>query len=1122
MTTLPRYYGVNEVIRRLQTIHVRRHIIRVMTFGAGVFTVIAASLVLTTLAGGYWSDQPPGVLRWALAATCLTLWTGALVVLVTRGLLWRQTPAQTARFVEEASGSLKNSLINSILLARDTDQVSPELVQQAISETVAVAKNADLSESISYRALQLWGLGAMLAGMLVCALAILQPGPFQRGLTAALMPWKYVPRVNEIGGVTITPGDATILAGQRVEITADIPALDDRQMDRAELASAILKLKPRVIVAGREAPLPLLNPTAGKFTRDLNAVMSDLHYAVVIGTDRWPEDKPYYTIKVMRDIKVKSHLLVYTFPPYTRKEPTKVADSGGVIEAPIGSTVRMKIVLSNPVPKIALEVKGAAATEMQSSDDQKTFTATLPVDADGGYRMSLQDEQGRTIRRLPDPAARHAGAAAPVVGKIMDDYYPIRAVPDAPPKVTFLLPGRDLTVAPGTKVRMKIKVTDKFGLENVTLFVGKSDGQAASVLSRGLKGAADELIEYEYTVPADLPDDGTVVLGYNATTTDQRNLPKLKLTPQTSASKTFKITVQDAKKLAEQSAKRYQELRKKLLEILRMQLSQRVNTAICKTKHTKLPEINKTGEEIFAGQKAVRDGMLWLLTKHKFDQDMLVIQQELARLFTNEAKTAIDQARILVTLGAMSRRNEACNKLAVSQHKIIEALQSMLAIMPELVGKKDKKTATAAGDLPPDVQAKLAALKTKLEQFAEGQKKVIEAAERLTKTPVDTFQEEEEKILSDLKAAEDNWEKFINEAMADFSKLAEQDFSNPAMLKELLSVKCDVTMAKDALSKKAAEIAVAAAGSAKTKAEKEMDNLEKWLPDEPDRAKWSMEAPAGGQENIEMPDLPDELEDLVGDLLEEEEDLFEEMADVSSKATDSGEKGLGWDALDGPISSMAAKGVTGNQLPNPSEISGRSGEGRQGKSTGEFVEDKAVGKGGRRTPTRLTPEPFSKGEVDDKGSEAEGGSTGGGKISGSGAEGLEGPVPPEIKKGLKRLSGKQAALINKAEQIRGRFKVTDHSNLRLFHAITLMNRVKDDLDKFRYHNALRARKEVVGALQDTAMLLSGNVDVQADVSASMPKYIRDDIADAMKGTLPEEFREVLKQYYRRLHQEGGK
>jgi len=1091
-----------------------------MTFTAGAFAVVVASLLLTTLAGGYWSDQPPAVLRWALAASCLVLWSGALAALLLRAAMWKQTPAQTARFVEQATPELRNNLINSILLSQDTDQVSPAFVQQAINETVEMTRDADLSDSLSYRQLQRCGLVAAIAAILLAAMVIFQPGPFQRGLTAALAPWRYVPRVNTIGGVTISPGDATVLSGQRVVITADIPALGDPDMDPAELAGRIAELKPRVIISGRPNSLLMIGDADGKFTCDLNAVIGDLDYAVIVGSDRWPEDKPFYSIKVARDVKIKSRHITYTYPAYMRRKPRKVTDSDGVIEAPVGSTARVKITLSNPIPHMAIQLKAAGEEErlMESSDDLMTFSATLPIDADGGYRMLLQDAKRRTIGALPDlsdPQAQAAGS----IGKLMDGYYPISAVPDAPPSVKFLLPGRDLTVAPGTKVRMKIKVTDKFGLDAVTVLLGKSDGQVASVLQKDLKGSLDELIEYEYQVPADLPDDGTVVLAYSATAIDQRNLPRLKLAPQTASSKTFKITVQDATKLAAQAAKRYEELRKKLLEILNIQLSQRVNTAICKTQHTKLDQIRKTGAETLAGQKAVRDGMLWLLTKHKFDQDMLAIQQEIARLFANEAKTAVDQAQILAALGAIDLRDKACDDLAGSQHRIIEAIQSMLAIMPELTGKKEKK-ATAAEDLPPDVKAKLAELKAKLERFAEGQKKVIEAAKRLTKAPVDVFQGENEKILNDLKAAEDNWEKFINEAMADFSKLAEQDFSNPAMLKELLSVKCDVTMAKDALSKKAAEIAVAAAGSAKTKSEKEMDNLEKWLPDKPDREKWSMEAPAGGQENIEMPDLPDELEDLVGDLLEEEEDLFEEMADVSAKATDSGEKGLGWDALDGPISSMAAKGVTGNQLPNPSEISGRSGEGRQGKSTGEFVEDKAVGKGGRRTPTRLTPEPFSKGEVDDKGSEAEGGSTGGGKISGSGAEGLEGPVPPEIKKDMKRLSGKQASLINKAEQIRAQFKVTDHSNLRLFQAITLMNRVKDDLDKYRYHNALRARKEIVGALQDTAMLLGGDVDVQADASASMPKYIRDDIADAMTGTLPEEFREVLKQYYRRLNKEG--
>ena len=114
--------------------------------------------------------------------------------------------------------------------------------------------------------------------------------------------------------------------------------------------------------------------------------------------------------------------------------------------------------------------------------------------------------------------------------------------------------------------------------------------------------------------------------------------------------------------------------------------------------------------------------------------------------------------------------------------------------------------------------------------------------------------------------------------------------------------------------------------------------------------KWSIEDPTGGQTNVEQPELPKELSNLVGDLLEQEEDLFDQMEDQTSKYNGSGDKGIGWDAGDGPIANMNAQGVTGNRLPGKNEEGGRSGEGRQGKSSGEFVEDKAVGKGGRRRP----------------------------------------------------------------------------------------------------------------------------------------------------------------------------
>jgi hypothetical protein len=229
----------------------------------------------------------------------------------------------------------------------------------------------------------------------------------------------------------------------------------------------------------------------------------------------------------------------------------------------------------------------------------------------------------------------------------------------------------------------------------------------------------------------------------------------------------------------------------------------------------------------------------------------------------------------------------------------------------------------------------------------------------------------------------------------------------------------------------------------------------------------------------------------------------------------SGDKGIGWDAMDGPISNMNAQGVTGNQLPNSNEMSGRSGEGRQGKATGEMVENKAVGKGGRRTPTRLTPEPFQKGQVDDQSSEPAGGATGGGKVSGAGADGLEGPVPAEMKKQMQRLAGKQADLINRAERHRAGYAPGDYRNFELEKTIKIMRQVQSDLENYRYRNVLRARKDVVSAIRQTNLLLTGKVHVAEDTSAEMPKYLRD-VADTTDRQLPAEYRDALKQYYQRL------
>jgi hypothetical protein len=428
----------------------------------------------------------------------------------------------------------------------------------------------------------------------------------------------------------------------------------------------------------------------------------------------------------------------------------------------------------------------------------------------------------------------------------------------------------------------------------------------------------------------------------------------------------------------------------------------------------------------------------------------------------------------------------------------------------------------ASGELPSDVQRKLEELRNKLDEFAEQQKKVVEATENLAKKPVEDFTEEDEQLLIGLAASQDDWAKMMEEFHSDLSKLPDQDFANPALLKELVEIQTELKMAEDALLKKTADIAVPLEQLGAEMAEEIKTNLEKWLPDTPDRERWSQEEGlTDAEKEAPMAELPGELEDLIGELLEEQEDLFDEMEDVSSSAADSLDKGAGWDVADGPISNMSAKGATGNRLPNTSEIGGRAGEGRQGKSSGEFVGDEAVGKGGRNTPARLTPDPFVKGQIKDHSKDGTGGATGGGKESGQGGEGLEGPIPGSPgQRELERLAGKQAALRNKAEGVDVQLEIMNFHRTDMERMLELMAQIERDLRAGRYQSALRQRQVLAEGLGSVKQYLEGEFEVRQDTTANLPGDIQKELLGSMQDPSPAGWEELNRRYFQRLS-DGG-
>jgi len=279
-----------------------------------------------------------------------------------------------------------------------------------------------------------------------------------------------------------------------------------------------------------------------------------------------------------------------------------------------------------------------------------------------------------------------------------------------------------------------------------------------------------------------------------------------------------------------------------------------------------------------------------------------------------------------------------------------------------------------------------------------------------------------------------------------------------------------------------------------------------------------MEEPLSGLEIPEMP-LPSELVDMMGDLLQEADEFDEEAEDMTSAWGDNLNQ-AGWGVMDGPISTFSAKGVTGNDMPNQTELSGRSADGRRGKSTGQVVGDSWRALEGRKTPARLTGERYEPGVIKQLGQDDPQGVTGGGKKAGAGRTGLQGGTPPDFVRDMKRLQQMMAGVREKSERVAKRLEVSGMHRPRLGQAIDLMRDVERDYADLRYEDAARRRRTALGML-DTALTRDLQpTGIHHHRARHLPAEYREELIQAADEIYPDGYEDLLKGYYRALSETG--
>jgi len=1055
---------------RLDDIGRKHRAIRLLG-GALLWLAWAAAATVAAAVAAHLLRQGPATMA------LLAVWAAWLIVSaifwLARPIWSRPRPLEMARLIEQRIPGLHNGLTNSVLLARASDLQSSPLLGEIFEEIHLLIEQKPLDQAV-----RLADLKPLLKRLLVVAAAVLVAAVGFRaqavhGWQQMLAPLRFVPQSGAMRIMDVQPGDATLVAGQPLEIVI--------------LAAGPQRPEARLIFDGADAPAtmalaPMPADTGLRYACRLEHVTQSMRYRAELGSSQ----TPWYRVNVVPEVKLLEMRVQVTPPRYTGLQAHSYSPGTAV---PQGSILQIALGIDVPVQRAILQISDGRQMELTAGPDARHFSAELTILADTTLSVNLL--QG-----------------AQIISKLPQSPLAIGCQIDQPPSIKMIWPARDMTTTPTSDLTVRAELSDDWGLTEGRVLMGVGDAPLAPVAQQNLQGASSRLAIPIHLTAEQVGDGRTVHLQVEAVDNRDLRQPLAGAGPQTARGPVIEIKFADGRRLAQQQKQNLDKLRALLRQMLQMQqeLMDRTATAAAGNR-AELPKIG-------SGQADLRKLMLDTADRFEFDAATAIVQRTLQMLAVNPAKEAAD---LSAAIAAEPIAKEQTRLLAVLRQR----QQVILSTLSSLLGQLDSAAPAATRPEPsgtqplaaqPDPFTKLAQA---LQEFAAQQRRILSQTAPLAQKPVDNFDDADRKSLGDLQMAQDKLDAFLQQSIADFSNGAPQDFSNPELVKDLYGIEVDVTMAADALKDQAADVAVPAEKSAAAAAEEELKNMQKWLSDRPDRARQSQEAPAAVVPQA-MPELPKELEDMIGDLLEQQEDLFKALGDAGAKAQSPGGEESGGQASNATLSDSSARGVTGNVLPDERQLAGRSGEGRTGQSEGEFVGDSARGKGGRDTPTRLDQTPFQKGQIKDSSPEPTGGATGGGKLSGQGGVGLEGPLPPEVQQQLARLAQKQVELRNAAQRFNLQYRLPRYDNFKLLKAIAAMRRVESDLQANRYNDALSQRDVLIESLEASRMLLGGRIHVQLDTTPQPSGKTRQEIDDVMKGQLPADWSEALKQYYRKL------
>ncbi len=1012
---------------------------------------------------------------------------------------WRLTPERTARELERRCGITDNLLINACLFENAPLTGAPAVFAAAALESGAACSTAIRPEQLrDGRQLRHAVAAAGVCVVLWCGYALTLSHQAGNAWARLVRPLADIPPASDVA-VTLTPGPAvTLWAGDSLVVTAQLQAVSGRVMT-APRAVPVLRRTQRSGLGAASVDLTMVAEARapGRYVWSFDSVREPFACCVLYA-DTWSRT---LTVQVRHPPRIVASSFVVTPPAYAGSEAETQAGAPAVLRALAGSRVRVAVALDRKMARVVW-LQGSNQLEC-AWNAASGWWVDAPVGSGGDYLLQAAEKGDEPLRSI-------AGG-----GVLLQQ--------DRTPEVEFATDSRNQLFWAGEAVAVPVEASDDYGMQAVWVTVAPAAAPAdqAKVVAQwpypgppGRKGGLRERLSLTLDPALYLPGESyrleARARDWNPGGTVAVSAPLVVRMRRTEeASQTLAGAAQTAARALEQAVV---EQRRSLgmtrnLEVHVAEALARQHMAAHRKgiQGTQEAARNHGRSAVAALTNAASETSLAVRLSLLVEQEM---GQALAQIGALEPPAATVQAAL-----------PGITRLAENQSYILNELLTLLGrLAAQARLQQERDPGQTAPPAPTDAD-RARDLQAFLKDFAAVQKRIVEQSRSLLERGPEDLTEAELDILGKLAREEGKWAAMLRDKLDDLSKNPLQDFADGSLAEEFNEIWQDVQKAAESLYAKKIELAVPQEQAGLENAEELIHNLERWMTDKPDYVKWLMEEPPN-LPDVPLAELPRELEDIVGELLDEEEAMTEDVEDMTSGWIDSIDKGAGWDAMDGPISSMSAKGVTGNQLPNNQEIGGRSGEGRTGRSQGQMVENAAVGKDGRQTPSRLTPTPFETGAVDDQSKQSPGGATGGGKLAGFAEQGLRGPSPPPRKEQMQRLAGRQTEIRQNAERLNLHLRAHGVPSGDLDAAIANMRDFERQAQAGKGAEIRRAFDATLDAMRGASATVAAEAASRRERGA-LPQQEAEALWSGLRADVPLGYEEIVAAYYRRLAEMGG-